>query len=118
MEYIFTIGELGVEVCEETAEYYLEVMVLNENHFCLASDVWHAFCRAVRISNDYFEDGFFLLTEWHLAEFESARGRWMLQCQEHENYTNNLKRLDWLVFWTEWALKKCERPAIRRLTIW
>lgn len=39
----------------------------------------------------------------HLVAFKAARERW-LERPESE-------RLDWLVFWTEWALENCKYPS-------
>lgn len=50
------------------------------------------------------------LTEWHLEEFKKARERYVPRSEEEErDYVK--ARLDWLVFWTEWALKNCKYPS-------
>ncbi len=74
------------------------------------------------------------LTTGHLATFESARTAYMRshpaeragmcpchECQvfgkdtssPHDPTLNfNMLRLDWLCWWTKWALEHCERPAM------
>lgn len=52
------------------------------------------------------------LTEAHLKRFKAARENYT---PKPENFADGvdyvLRRLDWLVFWTEWALKNCEYPT-------
>lgn len=58
------------------------------------------------------------LTEDHLVAFRTAREGWLARSEEErkegrgedgEDYV--LRRLDWLIFWTDWALKNCEYPT-------
>lgn len=48
------------------------------------------------------------LTESHLKAFQEAQERYQARGGNDE-YT--VKRLTWLVWWTEWALKNCKYPT-------
>jgi len=60
------------------------------------------------------------LTEIHLVAFEEARERWLERPEEERQEIGGasdtgrdlvLARLDWLVWWTEWALENCDNPT-------
>jgi hypothetical protein len=66
------------------------------------------------------------LTEAHLRAFKAAKEKYLATpeprsglCQERGPFNDagsvgvdyNLRRLDWLIFWTGWALKNCEYPT-------
>lgn len=56
-----------------------------------------------------------VLTPHHLAAFKKARDRW-LEDPEADRLGEDrvdwvLRRLEWLVFWTEWALENCKYPS-------
>lgn len=58
------------------------------------------------------------LTQDHLDSFEAARKRWLARSEEgraegrgEDGVDYVLRRLDWLCFWTEWALKNCKYPS-------
>lgn len=44
------------------------------------------------------------LTPGHLAEFKAA-------LDAHEGSSSDRRMLEWLVYWTEWALTNCEYPT-------
>jgi len=50
------------------------------------------------------------LTADHLAAFRHARERWT-PAPGDDGVCWVLRRLDWLCFWTEWALKNCKHPT-------
>lgn len=52
----------------------------------------------------------------HLEAFLEARDRYLAQPEPRAGLDAggtdwNLRRLDWLVWWTEWALANCEHPT-------
>lgn len=55
------------------------------------------------------------LTEDHLTAFKAARETWMSKPDterlDEDGVDWVLRRLDWLVFWTDWALKNCKFPS-------
>lgn len=60
--------------------------------------------------------GVVALTDQHLIEFKRARERYMATPEPRSGEGDggvdwNLRRLDWLIWWTEWALKNCEYPT-------
>jgi len=74
---------------------------------------WGDFCDDAGLTNLFFneESGLFrqhpgacLLTQNHLAEMLAARQRPL------EDY--HVERLEWLIWWTAWALENCRVPTI------
>lgn len=56
------------------------------------------------------------LTDQHLIEFKAARGRYLETPEPRRGIGDEgidwvLRRLDWLCWWTAWALKNCEHPT-------
>lgn len=55
------------------------------------------------------------LTAAHLTAFEAAREQWLLRPDSErldaEGIDWVLRRLDWLVWWTRWALEYCTYPT-------
>lgn len=90
----------------------------NEDDSYTASDSWW-----VGPDGDQYEGllsqhpGAFELTGAHLTAFEGAKKRYLatpepragLDISSEIDY--NLRRLDWLIFWTKWALEHCEYPT-------
>ncbi len=59
------------------------------------------------------------LTPDHLKAFQDARDRWALKTQdERADWVDSegkdwaMVRLEWLCWWTAWALKSCSHPSI------
>ena len=59
--------------------------------------------------------GCFELTPDHLIAFEAAREAWKAKPEEERLDEDDvdwaLRRLDWLCFWTKWALDTCKYPS-------
>ena len=105
-----------------------------------AYSAWTDFCRRNSLETLFFDSdtglmrshpGCFQLTEFHLNAFKKA-----LEIREktdkrpaglderygddfgvtipegEENHDYDKVRLHWLIFWTEWALKNCKKPAM------
>lgn len=136
MGYDLTIGEF--EVVQRPEERYAQVSAkhhsepgapLNssgdQSNSCSPSYAqWGAFARDVGLYDVFCENwryngedfeavlsshpGAVALTQAHLERFQAAKDLYS-QRPEQEPYT--VKRLAWLVWWTEWALKNCTYPT-------
>lgn len=92
---------------------------------------WEKFCTIVGLHKHFFDKekgilkrhpGIHLLAKKDLTAFKKARASWLkkypeaklaLMGEDEENITEAdwiYYRLVWLCFWTEWALKNCEKP--------
>ena len=55
------------------------------------------------------------LTQSHLDAFEEARAKWVASPKAEyivDGVDWGLRRLDWLVWWTRWALENCNYPSM------
>lgn len=67
----------------------------------------------------YNHAGAVALSEDHLTAFRTARAAWLNRSEEErqelgvgeDGVDYVLRRLDWLVFWSEWALENCDYPT-------
>lgn len=97
-------------------------------------NAWHEFCDRVGLRDVFFagadgqrecwvdhedrarvglilgSDACEALTEAHYLKFQFARDVWKGGPLE-DGVDWDLRRLDWLVFWTRWALDNCEYPT-------
>ena len=87
---------------------------------------WDQFCVATGLKALFHgENGLFAehpgtvqLTKKHAQEIHRALGRYTLKYPNAESTflggerDKNLARLEWLVWWVDWALTNCKRPAI------
>ncbi|MEK6418455.1 MAG: hypothetical protein V4801_02545 [Burkholderia gladioli] len=82
--------------------------------------IWTDFCRLTGLHEMFFEEyegllsahpGVFELRPAHLIIIKRAHER--LKEGDPEIYAEHRGRMEWLEYWTEWALSNCERPAIQ-----
>lgn len=116
----------------ENAECPTFIDSLQTNERLPSYSQWEDFCFAVGLHKVFFNrktgilqshPGTFLLTETELREFRKARRLFkanhpdaklvLLGDDEEAQPTENwiLNRLEWLCFWTEWALIYCKKPT-------
>jgi hypothetical protein len=88
---------------------------------------WSNFCDAVGLSDVFFNregrfeyhgiidnhPGVVVLCQRHLDRFKAALQQYTATKKRDGNETveYNFRRLEWLVFWTQWALKNCKVPV-------
>jgi hypothetical protein len=129
MGYNLSIGEFRVDIdhgerwCRGAVERQeIESAPLNssENHsnMCHPSySAWSRFAREVGLEDVFawkelgslIEDhpGVTPLTREHLARFQAARKR----LANTSDPVWDRRRLEWLIWWTRWALENCEYPT-------
>jgi len=106
--------------CESVEHYDAPVNSCddNSNTIMITGTKWNNFVREVGL-DDLFLGEYGLservdtagaLTAKHLERFEQAQEAHVPDLNEDgEDYVK--RRLDWLVYWTTWALKYCEYPT-------
>ncbi|HDR9081275.1 TPA: hypothetical protein QDA98_003885 [Burkholderia vietnamiensis] len=136
MGYNFTIGnaEAGELMCEE-GEYTVPLTVPGLEHDDAPRDDsptfgtnqrwpsysgWNEFCRLTGLHAMFYDEdvglirrhpGVFELTPDHIAEIRAAHAK--LKNGDPEVYAEQRGRMEWLEYWTQWALRNCERPAFK-----
>jgi hypothetical protein len=58
----------------------------------------------------YDHPGAFALTEGHYRAFVKAKEKYAYP-ESISDYGYDMKRLNWLIFWTRWALDNCKYPT-------
>ncbi len=122
MGYNLTIGNL--EQDEQQLFFINEIelpnspMNSNDNHSNTVApsySAWAEFCKRTGLKEIFATDllakhpGHAKLTKSHLKTFEKARDAYFKQ-NDQDRY--DIKRLNWLCWWTDWALKNCETPSM------
>jgi hypothetical protein len=136
MGYNLYIGELKVTTDPEPGEHvYADLGVIRQSGEDLDAPVnsadhrwneiypsytgWADFCRRVGLTVLFFEEydgilvqhpGAFVLTQSQLDAFESAREKFKSVDDDRASIYDR-RRLDWLCFWTKWALENCKVPV-------
>lgn len=81
---------------------------------------WSEFCDLAGLRPMFYDEdrgllrmhpGTFALDASHLAEVRAAT----IRCQDYTGEEKDMVsgRLAWLEYWIDWALKHCERPALK-----
>lgn len=135
MGYNLYIGELIIEtVVEKGTHVYTWYSVVEEvdeknaplnssdlySNECWPSYIsWSDFCQRADLYSLFLDKGegilyqhpgAYVLTEDVLTEFEEARLRYK-DCGDPEIDIYDRRRLDWLCYWTKWALENCKVPV-------
>jgi hypothetical protein len=124
MSYALTIGEAQIEADPEFGHVGITVdrLVLPDapmnssnnrsNTILPAYLVWDNFCTQTGMQDLFYDDdtgllrphpGVKLLTGDHLAAFKAAT------IPPDDEWSR--KRIEWLIWWTEWALANCKVPV-------
>lgn len=86
---------------------------------------WSNFCDTVGLMDVFYRQknrtretgildnhpGCIVLCQRHVYRFEKALKEYQTVKREGETVEYNYRRLEWLVFWSKWALKNCKVPA-------
>lgn len=90
---------------------------------------WSNFCQQTGLTTVFYDDydgilashpGCVALTEDHYNCFAAAKATWgakpankrlMANGDDSDGIDYHQRRLDWLVWWTRWALDNCEYPS-------
>lgn len=137
MGYNFAIGEWRqVKPAEsEPAEYIVwpdETRLPNapvspandgSNSWNPSYSAWAEFSRRNGLYDLFFGPGSLIeshpgwaeLKREHLTRFSEAERKLALLRNRNNEEDYDLERLDWLVFWTRWALENCKRPIFANL---
>jgi hypothetical protein len=124
MAYALTIGEARMDIDPEFGNVGITVdrVSLSEAPLNSSNDrsntitpaylVWENFCTQTGMHELFYDDdegllrphpGVKLLTSVHLAAFKEAT------IPPGDEWSR--KRVDWLIWWTEWALANCKVPV-------
>ena len=85
-----------------------------------SSTAWHLFSLEAEVADFFYEPsgrlkcdspGFFEISSETVEYFRAAHDRYK-KTGTGEGYEHNVNRLEWLAFWTDYALKRCKRPAM------
>lgn len=134
MGYNLYIGELTTEIDPEPGEHvYCRFGVITEgddNSPLNSSDLrlnecwpsytgWHNFACRAGLEDVFFKEyegilvqhpGAYVLTKENLDRFETAKKEY-IDSGDPEIDVWDRRRLDWLCYWTKWALENCKVPV-------
>lgn len=132
MGFNLGIGEFCVDVFPEERDARLSVENVasddapgfscesHRNWIYPSYSAWAEFARRTGLDDVFYGPGKLLdmhpgtveLTQEHLDAFQAARDAY---CTSHQDIVDgvdyNVRRLDWLVWWTKWALEHCKYPT-------
>jgi len=136
MGYHISIGELEYDAKEaaegatgwfvETIKNHAAPQVLGVPFLDKSNDrspsytAWRLFSMEADVSDFFYDStgrlkcespGFFEISSETVEYFQAAYERYK-KTGTGEGYDQNVNRLEWLAFWTDYALKNCTRPAM------